>query len=82
MVINSETTRVGSAIDRAFSIIGEDSKQKLIIYLRKTYGIDIYSPGLEAEDAIEKLQPAMDEIFSIGSSLIMQLVVAEIKKYS
>jgi hypothetical protein len=69
-------SRVGRAIDRAFSILGEPSKQALIYYLQHNYNMDIYQDNV----SIQKLESSLKDLVGEGKDLLMSFVDSELRK--
>lgn len=69
-------SRLGQAIDRAFGVLGEHSRQALVYHLRHSYNIDIYHDNVN----IEKLESALQEMIGDGKDLLLLLVNSELHK--
>ena len=68
-----------SAFSRVLSIMGEPSQNMIIEYIQKKYGISIFSRS-EHSISIKEIEDTIQEIFPIGSELIVRTLKAEIEK--
>ena len=67
---------LGRAIDRAFGVLGESSKNALLYQLRREYHIDIYKDNV----SIETLESALQDMLGEGGTVLMSFVNNELRK--
>lgn len=67
-----------SALGKVLDVLGEPSRSTTIQYIQDKYGISIQS-GHTYQLTLEEVEDAMEELFTIGASLIIEMLEAELK---
>ncbi|AFU58306.1 hypothetical protein Ngar_c13680 [Candidatus Nitrososphaera gargensis Ga9.2] len=60
-------------------ILGEPSRNMIIIYIQKKYNVSIFS-DISRSVSIEEIEDTIQELFPIGSELIIKMFEAEIDR--
>jgi hypothetical protein len=66
------------ALSKVLDILGEPSRNATMQYIQNKYGISIHS-GRAHQLTLEEIEDTMEELFTIGASLIIQMIEAELK---
>jgi hypothetical protein len=69
---------LGRAVDGAFSLLGEPSKNALLYQLKRGYNLDIYRDNVN----IGKLESALQDMLGEGADVLMSLVKKQLGKDS
>jgi hypothetical protein len=67
------------ALSDTLSLLGESSREAVLLYLEKYHNISIDGPD---NFTLEKLEAALDTLFGSGQHVLMRKFAQEVKKYS
>jgi hypothetical protein len=74
-----ENNRVLLAFSRVLDILGEPSRNMIIAYIQKKYNLPLFS-SISRLVSVEDIEDALQEVFPIGSELIIRMLDAEIDR--
>ena len=66
------------ALSETLSLLGEPSREAVLLYLEKYHNISIDGPD---SFTMEKLEAALDTLFGSGQHVLMRKFAQEVRKY-
>jgi len=66
------------ALSETLSLLGEPSREAVLLYLEKYHNISIDGPN---NFTMEKLETALDTLFGSGQHVLMRKFAQEVRKY-
>jgi hypothetical protein len=75
-----DDNRVLLAFSKVLDILGEPSRNMIIIYIQNKYNVSIFSDVGNRSVSVEEIEDTIQELFPIGSELIIKMLEAEIDR--
>lgn len=67
------------AFSKVLTVVGEPSRNMIIAYIQKKYGISVFSnPGRHI--SLQEIEDTIPEILPIGAELVIRILKAELER--
>ena len=75
---SATVVQMQKALDETLSLLGEPSREAVLLYLEKYHNISVDGP---ANFTMEKLESALDTLFGSGQHVLMRKFAQEVRKH-